>query len=254
MISAMMRLVRGTPVVRGLASAIALLLGVCGIVPVAAYLLLRLDAASYEPAIGNAAKQCQGDPIPARGGCWSAAAARVVITGVDAQSGAAFVVVEVAGQPAMREDFVSAPAAGIAVGTTLTARYWHDSIATLQLAGADKAKPPTALPTRDSPSFRAQSLPVGGALLVLLGLGGLLVWGRPLLDDVRALRARRRNQAEAEIAVRESAINPAANRGLARYGMDVVLTGHRATPTSPTPAPPAATQSQGGEGWNVRGG
>jgi hypothetical protein len=254
MISAMMRLVRGTPVVRGLASAIALLLGVCGIVPVAAYLLLRLDAAGYESAIGNAARECHGDPIPARGGCWSAASARVVITGVDAESGATFLVVEVAGQPATREDFVSTPPAGIAVGTTLTARYWHGDIATMLVSGADRAKPPVALPTRDNPGFRAQSLPVAGALLVLLGLGGLLVWGRPLLDDVRALRARRRNQAEAEIAVRESAIDPGVNRGLARYGMDVVLTGHRATPAAPTPAPPAPTQSQGGEGWNVRPG
>jgi hypothetical protein len=254
MISAMLRLVRGTPVVRGIATAMAAVIVLCGAVPLLAYPLLRLDAAGYETAIGSAAKECSGDPIPARGGCWSAAPARVTVSGADVQRGVSFVVVDVPGQPGTREDFVTPPPNPIAVGATLTARYWHDTIAVLMLPGADRSKPPLALPTRDNPSYRVTSLPVGGALLFLAGGAGLLTWGLPLLDDVRRYRERRRHAAAAEIAVRDSTSSPTFGRGLARYGFDVggapedvVLTGRRAD-TEETPATPTAraTKSQPG--------
>jgi hypothetical protein len=250
----MMRLVRGTPVVRAVASAIAGLLLLCGLVPLAAYPLLRLDAAGYQSAIGDVARECKGDPIPARGGCWSAAPARVTISGADAQTGASFVVVDSKGQPAAREDFVTAPPAPIGVGTTLTARYWHESIAVLMLPAATKGAAPLSLPTRDNPTYRATDLPTGGALLALLGAAGLLVWGRPLLADVRAFRERRRQAAD---PVPQPTSTPTAGLGLKRYGIDlqtatepedVVLTGHRAAPANPTAAPGAG----GGKGWNVR--
>lgn len=254
----MMRRVRGTPLVRCAATAIATILGICGLVPLLGYPLLRLDAASYQGAIGVAAGQCAGNPIPARGGCWSAASARVTISGVDAQAGTSFVVVDVAGQPATREDFVAAPQAAVTVGTAVTARYWHEAIAELVLAPAAKGAAPAVLPTRDNPSFRATQLPTASALLLLVGAAGLLVWGRPLLDDVRRLRDRRRQDAEARAAVRDSAYAAGRNRGLARYGItlpatdeEVVLTGRRdAAPRTPPPAPTAG--DQGGTGWSVR--
>jgi len=249
----MMRLVRGTPLVRAVATAMAALLVLSGIVPMVAYPLLRIDAASYESAIGNPGRECPGDPIPARGGCWSAAAARVTVRGVDAQTTATFVVVAVANQPATREDLVTTPPAQIGVGTALTARYWHDSVAMLVLPAATRSAQPVALPTRDNPTYRAQDLPTGSAVVLLVGLGGLLVWGRPLLDDMRAWRERKRHAAQAEIEARESTSSPTFGRGLARYGIDlqvatatapdddVVLTGHR-----------DATADTAEAGWNVR--
>ncbi len=248
-ISAMMRLVRGTPVVRALASAIAAVLLLCGAIPLLGYPLLRLDAASYGSAIGDAHRECGGDPIPARGGCWSAAPARVIISGVDAQSGASFVVVDVTGQPATREDFVSTPPQ-LGVGTTLTARYWHDSIAELTLTPPGGNAAPFAMPTRDNPAYRAAQLPTAATLLVLVGVAGLLVWGRPLLDDVRRWRNRGREAEEIAATLRESGDAATRNRGLARYGMDlhdadaVELRGERSAPRQA----PAA----GGTGWNVR--
>ncbi|HZS15953.1 MAG TPA: hypothetical protein VFC09_15275 [Candidatus Dormibacteraeota bacterium] len=237
MITAMMRLVRGTPVVRCLASAMAAILLLCGLIPIGAYGLLRLDAAAYAGAIGDRAKECPGDPIPARGGCWSAAPVRVTVSGVDAQTEASFVVVDAPGAPPAREDFVITPPVRIATGTTLTARYWQASIAELLLPAGDAGAAPTALPTRDNPQYRAQTVPVASALLTLVSIGGLLVWGLPLVDDLRQLRRRRRMQAEAEAEALESLRAAGQNRGLARYGIDlgaagpadgVVLTGHRA--------------------------
>ena len=265
----MVRLVRGTPVVRGVATAIAAILGLCGLIPLLAYPLLRLDASSYSTAIGDAAKECAGDPIPARGGCWSAAPARVTVSGVDADSGAAFAVVEVGGQPSVREDFVSPPPPDVAVNATLTARYWHDSIAELLLPPAAKGADPLVLPTRDNPVYRAASFPTASAVLFAVGLAGLLFWGRPLLADVRDWRNRRRAQAEAYAAIADSTRAATLNRGLARYGItlrnadlgdDVELTGRRSVPPPPQPqaappaqpAHPAQQQDGGGPGWSIR--
>jgi hypothetical protein len=263
---AMMRLVRGTPVVRAVLAAVAAIFALWGLVAVAMYPLLRVDAASYERAAGSAAAECPGDPIPARGGCWSAAPARVTISGVDHSGGAdvAFVVVAVQGQAARRADLVDATRiAALPTGTTLSARWWHEDIAVLALPGASTGAAPTLLPTRDNPSYRATRLPIGDAVTLLLGAGGLLLWGRPLLADVREWRARRRGDSDG--AGDDSAAGPAADgedvtsapgfgRGLARYGIDlrtteVTLTGQRATPPS---TKPGATTKPGGSGWNIR--
>ena len=263
-ISGMVRLVLGTPVVRCVASVFAAILAVCGLVPLVTYPLLRLDASSYGGAIGVAAKECAGDPIPARGGCWSAAPARVTITGVDGQSGLAYVVVDVPGRPATREDFVSAPPGVVAVGTTLTARYWHGDVAELVVLPAAKGAAPLVLPTADNPAYRATQLPVAGAVLLAVGAGGLLLWGRPLLGDVRDWRRRRRAHDEAELEIRESSRTATLNRGLARYGITlrsddagdhVELTGRgdRRPQPQPQPQPPTAPNAeQGGKGWSVR--
>jgi hypothetical protein len=240
---------------------VAVIFTLWGLVPLAMYPLLRLDAAGYEKAIGDPTAQCAGDPIPARGGCWSAAPARVTIAGIDRQSGAdvGFVVVDVGSLPAVRADLVdTSRAAGIAVGTTLTVRYWHEHLSMLVLPAQAKGAPPLTLPTRDNPSYRAAGLPVGDALTMLFGVAGLLVWGRPLLDDARGWRDRWRKQRDDD-SIATTPMN-LGRRGLARYGLDlpagtspaddVVLTGRRATPPPP---PPATTEQQNADtGWKVR--
>jgi hypothetical protein len=266
MISTMMRLVRGTPVVRMVLTAVAVLFTLWGLLPLAAYPLLRLDAASYEKAIGDAAAECPGDPIPARGGCWSAAPARVTVTGIDRQSGAdiAFVVVNVRALPAVRADLAdTSRGAAITVGTALTVRYWRDSVSMLVLPAPTRQAQPITLPTRDSPSYRATGLPVGDALTLLLGVAGLLVWGRPLLDDVREWREQRRAKRDDGDEGIDATPMTFGRRGLARYGLDlpaaspappaddVVLTGRRATPP-PAEAPAPAPHQDGGSGWKIR--
>lgn len=259
-INGMVRLVRGTPVVRCVASLFAAILAVCGLVPLLMYPLLRLDASSYAGAIGVAAKECAGDPIPARGGCWSAAAARVTITGVDGQTGLAYAVVDVGGQRATREDFVSAPPGVVGVGAVLTARYWHGDVAELLVPPAAKGAAPVVLPTADNPAYRATRFPVAGAVLLAVGAGGLLLWGRALLDDVRGWRRRRRAQVEAELEIRQSSHTATLNRGLARYGITLrsddaddhaELTGRGDRRPQQQPSTPPAGE-QGGKGWSVR--
>src|SRR5437867_2947391 len=224
----MTRWVRGTPQVRAIATVFATLFVVFSVWPLAAYPLLRLDAASYQAAIGDKAKQCAGDPIPARGGCWSAAPARVTIAGVDADSGATFAVVAVNGQPATRADLVDPPPPGtIAVGDTLTVRYWHGDVAMLVLDAPSKGAVFTLLATRANPVYREGQFPTGSALTFLLGVAGLLVWGRPLLDDVRGYRERKRRDAAAEADAREATSSPTFGRGLARYGIDLKGAGPR---------------------------
>ena len=263
----MLRLVRGTPVVRVVLSAVAVIFTVWGLIALAMYPLLRLDAGSYEKAIGSPAAECSGDPIPARGGCWSGAAGRVTVSGIDRQSGAdiAFVVVDVRKLPAVRADLVDTThIAALPVGTTLTVRYWQDHLSMLVLPAAAKGAAPLTLPTRDSPSYRATSVPVADALTLLFGVAGLLVWGRPLLDDVRTWLQRRSGERDGSGDTTPMAFG---RRGLARYGIDlpaapqtppgddVVLTGRRATPQTaqPAPTPPAPAQPQEGDkGWKIR--
>jgi hypothetical protein len=258
----MLRLVRGTPVVRMVLTALSVLLTVWGLIALAMYPLLRLDAAAYEMAISSAAAECRGDPIPARGGCWSAAPARVTVTGVDRRSGTdvAFVVVDVHNMPAMRADLVDAShAAALTVGTALTVRYWHEDLAMLVVPAPAKGAAPLTLPTRDNPTYRAATLPAGDALTLLAGVAGLLVWGRPLLDDVRAWRQRRRDEADDGIDTTPMSFG---HRGLARYGIDlpdappppmphddVMLTGRRAIPPLPRQAAP---QQEDDRGWKIR--
>jgi hypothetical protein len=246
MIRSMMRLVRGTPVVRMVLSVLAALFTVWGAVALAGYPLLRLDAAAYEHAIGDASARCAGDPVPARGGCWSAVPARVTVSGVDGSSGTpiAFAVVDMPHSAAMRADLLDASHLGaLPTGTRLTVRFWHDRLSMLVVPAATGAAP-LLLATRDSPTYHATALPVGDALTLLLGVAGLLVWGRPALDDVRTWRERRRPQREGG----DADVTALGRRGLARYGIDlpgtggddVQLTGQRTAP------------QESGAGWNVR--
>jgi hypothetical protein len=264
MIGAMMRLVRGTPVVRLVLSAFAVLFTLWGAIPLALYPLLRLDAAGYARAITDPGAECKGDPIPARGGCWSAAPARVTITGVDHRGGGdvAYVVVDVRGQQPLRADLVDATRADlISTRMTLTARYWHGDVAVLVLPASGKSAP-IALPTRANPEYRAAQLPVGDALTALLGVVGLLVWGVPLLADVRAFRARRRDAAATRWDDDHGATAQTfGERGLARYGIDLHTAPPRRTAlasetelTGRRDRPPQTESGVAGgdKGWNIR--
>ncbi|HEV7680225.1 MAG TPA: hypothetical protein VGQ42_16810 [Candidatus Dormibacteraeota bacterium] len=280
----MLRLVRGTPVVRALVSLAAVVLVLSGAIPLLLYPLLRLDAGSFSGAIRDLHAQCAGNAIPARGGCWSAAPARVIISGVDT-SGAStvgFVVLEVKGEPSVRADFVDHPGVdGVARGTAVTARYWHGDVAMVVLAGAGKGAPALMLETRDSPAFRASQFPAASLVSLLLGGAALAVWGMPLLADVREWRRRRRDDGYGDAELRAVAQSPAVANRLARYSLgtaptparapgpassaapaatpapETTLTGRRDwPPPAPSPRPdpvqPQGAPQHGGSGWNIR--
>jgi hypothetical protein len=264
----MLRLVRGTPVVRALVSLAAVVLVLSGAIPLLLYPLLRLDAGSYSGAILNPRGQCAGNAIPARGGCWSAAPARVTVSGVDTGGvdAVGFVVLEVKGQPAVRADFVAHPSTGgVAEGTVVTARYWHGDVAMVVLPVAARGARPVMLETRDSPAYRASQFPAASFLSLVLGAAALVVWGAPLLDDVRAWWRRRRDGVLADAEMRAVAQSPAVAHRLAQYSLgtgatpahETTLTGRRDWPPPadaprPDPVQPLGTPQQGGSGWNVR--
>jgi hypothetical protein len=261
----MVRLVRGTPVVRALVSLAAVVLVLSGAIPLLLYPLLRLDAGSYSGAILDPHAQCAGNAIPARGSCWSAAPARVTVSGVDTTGSSAvgFVVLEVSGQPAVRTDFVDHPSVdGLATGTAVTARYWHGDVAMVVLP-ASKGAQPLLLETRDSPAYRAAQFPAGSFVSLALGGGALAFWGLPLLADVREWRRRRRDDVLADAEMRAVAHSPAVAHRLAQYSLgtasapETTLTGRRDWPPPapadrPDPVQPQGAPQQGGAGWNVR--
>jgi hypothetical protein len=261
-----------------------------GAIPLLLYPLLRLDAGSFSGAIRDAHAQCAGNAIPARGGCWSAAPARVIISGVDTSGAGAigFVVLEVNGEPSVRADFVAHPSVdGFARGTAVTARYWHGDVAMVVLPAATKGAQPQLLETRDSPAFRASQFPTGSFVSLALGAAALVVWGLPLLADGRDWRRRRRDDQDADAEARAVAQSPAVAHRMARYSLgtdpapaatatptptpapavldapaatttsEATLTGRRDwPPPAPSPRPdpvqPQGAPQHGGSGWNVR--
>lgn len=187
-----------------LVSAILLIVGA---VPVATYPFYAADARNYEGAIGQPARECPHDPIPAAGSCWSAAQARVTITGVDhtVSNSIAYLVLQVAGQQQVRENLLGTAAvpAGIDDGITVTVRFWGSRISQV-LPPVDKGAAPIVWETGDNPSYRAGSFPTDAAVTAVIGLLGLLGFGLPLIDDVKRWRRRRQIEAEAELAGREA--------------------------------------------------
>jgi hypothetical protein len=232
-IGAMSRPLRLPPLVRAPLTLVSLVLLLAGGITLAVFPFLVADATAYRQAIGDPARECAHNPIPASGGCWSAAAAKVVITGVDhLDSGdVQYLVVAVPGHIAVRENLVpGAHATGIGVGTTVTVRYWHSDIAQI-LPPVDHGAAVVALATRDSPTYRTAQFPIGSAIVAGLGVAGLIGFGVPLFFDVQRWRRRRRIDAEAEAAAREATTMPGFGRGLLRYGMSL---GPTAEPTCET--------------------
>jgi len=231
------------PLVLAPLTAISFVLLLGGGIPVVAFPYASADAATYRQAIVDPAHQCAGNPVPAANGCWSAAGARVTITGVDhLDSGdVAFLVVQPNGGDAVRENLVEGErTTGIDVGNTVTVRYWHADIAEV-LPPAAAGIPQAVLATRDNPLYRTAHFPTGSAVTAVLGSLGLLGFGVPLGFAVRRWRRRRRIEAEADAAAREATSRPDFGRGLARYGMSFAP----ATPApAPTPAPEATLTGQ----------
>ena len=246
----MSRLLRLPPLVRAPLTAVSLVLLLAGGVPVAAFPFLAADAGAYRQAIGVHSSECAKDPVPTAGNCWSAAPARVTITGVDQlESGAvAYLVLQVAGREPVREDLLGgALPKDVELGTKLTVRYWHSDIAEVVTASQ-------TLPTRDNPAYRAAHFPGADAAVVVFAILGLIAFGVPLYGDVQEWRRRKRLDSELDTA-------PGALRGLARYGMtlepaptevpetppaaEATLTGENAWPAKPDVVP-------GGAGWNIR--
>jgi hypothetical protein len=262
----MTRLTRLPLHVRGAVALLSLTLLLWSGIPVLLFPFAALDASHYRTAIVTPAARCAGDPVPAPGGCWSSAAARVTITGSDhLDSGEVvdYAVVEVPGRDPVREDLVSA--AGfelLGVGQPVSVRYWGSAIADIVPPTAAHAAP-LLLATRDNPSYRTRAFPVSDAMALVLALCGVVLFGVPLLGDAQRWRRRRRIEEEAEAAARDALSSRGFGRGLARYGMEpvavpaaapaavpeepeaphVVLSGEREQPRGTVP---------GGAGWNIR--
>jgi hypothetical protein len=216
-------MLRLPPIIRAPLTLVAAVLLLVGGIPVALFPFLYMDAGHYRQAVGVAAAECAHDPIPARGGCWSAASARVTITGVDhTDSGdLAYLVLQIPGRQPVRENLVDTrQAVGMEVGTAVTVRYWGDAIAQV-LPPVDKSRPQLVAPTRDNPSYRAAHFPGGSAVAAVLGVVGLALFGVPLIGDARRWRRRRELDRQLEQATRDAAARPDFAQGLRRYGMSL---------------------------------
>ena len=232
----MSRLLRLPPLVRAPLTLVSIVLLLAGGIPVAVFPFLVADANAYRQAIGDPARECAHNPIPTSGGCWSAATAKVIITGVDHldTGDVEYLVVAVPGREAVRENLVAGvPATGLDVGTTVTVRYWHSDLAQI-LPPVDRGAAVVTLATRDNPTYRTAQYPTGSAIAAGLGVVGLLGFGVPLFFDVRRWRRRRRIDAAAEAAARAATTMPGFARGLLRYGMSL---GPTAEPTPESPQP-----------------